>query len=62
MYPKGIRVLALKFLTGYTAEKPDWEQGVWNGSGEVTLQIGGGGRNRNIGMSGTQGHAAPGMI
>lgn len=48
MYPKGIRVLALKFLTGYTAEKPDWEQGVWNGSGEVTPQIGGGGRNRNI--------------
>lgn len=61
MYPKGIRVLALKFLASYTAERPDREQGVWNGSGEVTLQIGGGGRKRNIGKSGTQGHAAPGV-
>lgn len=53
MYPKGIRVLALKFFTSYTAEKPDWEQGVWNGSGEVTPQILNGGRDRNIGMAGT---------
>lgn len=29
VYPRGIRVLALKFLTRHTAEKPDWEQGVW---------------------------------